>query len=117
MTDSDLGRAWLGTLEHQRRLSPHTLANYRRAIEVLFRLKDKTNLRDLEAQQIRRFVAVLHASGLSGRTLALTLSAWRGLYQWLARHRGFPANPVQGVRAPKSPRHLPKALSGEQAQQ
>ena len=117
MNDSDLGKAWLETLEHQRRLSRHTLANYSRAVSVLFTLKEKTALRDLDAQQIRRFVARLHATGLSGRTLALTLSAWRGLYQWLARHRGFSANPVQGVRAPKSPRHLPKALSVEQAQQ
>ena len=117
MTDSGLGKAWLETLEHQRRLSRHTLANYSRAVEVLFRLKDKTDLRDLDAQAIRRFVARLHATGLSGRTLALTLSAWRGLYRWLARHRGFAANPVQGVRAPKSPRHLPKVLSVEQAQQ
>jgi integrase/recombinase XerC len=117
MSDPDLGKAWLETLEHQRRLSPHTLANYSRALGVLFELKEKTALRDLEAAQIRRFVARLHAAGLSGRTLALTLSAWRGLYHWLARHRNFPANPVQGVRAPKSPRHLPKALSVEQAQQ
>jgi len=117
VTDPDLGKAWLETLEHQRRLSPHTLANYSRALGVLFELKEKTALRDLEAAQIRRFVARLHAAGLSGRTLALTLSAWRGLYHWLARHKSFPANPVQGVRAPKSPRHLPKALSVEQAQQ
>lgn len=117
LTDADLGKAWLETLEHQRRLSEHTLANYSRAVSVLFTLKEKTALRDLDAQQIRRFVARLHATGLSGRTLALTLSAWRGLYQWLARHRGFAANPVQGVRAPKSPRHLPQALSVEQAQQ
>ena len=117
MNDSGLGKAWLETLEHQRRLSEHTLANYSRAVSVLFTLKEKTALRDLDAQQIRRFVARLHATGLSGRTLALTLSAWRGLYQWLARHRGFAANPVQGVRAPKSPRHLPQALSVEQAQQ
>ena len=117
VTDPDLGKAWLETLEHQRRLSRHTLANYSRAVDVLFKLKDKIDLRDLETQQIRRFVARLHAAGLSGRTLALTLSAWRGLYRWLARHRGFSANPVQGVRAPKSPRHLPKALSVEQAQQ
>ena len=117
MNDSDLGKAWLETLEHQRRLSPHTLANYSRAIDVLFGLKEKTSLRDLDAQHIRRFVARLHAAGLSGRTLALTLSAWRGLYHWLARHQGFPANPVHGVRAPKSPRHLPKALSVEQVQQ
>jgi integrase/recombinase XerC len=117
VTDPDLGKAWLETLEHQRRLSPHTLANYARAVDVLFKLKDKTDLRDLDAQAIRRFVARLHAAGLSGRTLALTLSAWRGFYRWLSRHRGFSANPVQGVRAPKSPRHLPKSLSVEQAQQ
>ena len=117
MNDPDLGKAWLETLEHQRRLSRYTLANYSRAVDVLFKLKDKIDLRDLDAQQIRRFVARLHAAGLSGRTLALTLSAWRGRFPWLARHRGFSANPVQGVRAPKSPRHLPKVLSVEQAQQ
>ena len=117
MTDPELAKAWLETLEHQRRLSPHTLANYSRAVNVLFGLKEKTPLRDLDAAQIRRFVARLHAAGLSGRTLALTLSAWRGLYHWLARHQGYAANPVQGVRAPKSPRRLPKALSVEQAQQ
>ena len=117
LTDPDLGKAWLDTLEHQRRLSKHTLANYARAIDLLLTLKEKLDLRDIDTQQIRRFVARLHATGLSGRTLALTLSAWRGLYRWLARQRGFPANPVQGVRAPKSPRHLPKALSVEQAQQ
>src|SRR6185503_13198045 len=83
----------------------------------LFKLKEKSELRDIDAAQIRRCVARLHAAGLSGRTLALTLSAWRGLYRWLARQHGFPANPVQGVRAPKSPRNLPKALSVEQAQQ
>jgi len=117
VSDADLRKAWLETLEHQRRLSPPTLANYARAIDVLFELKEKANLRDLDAQQVRRCVARLHAAGLSGRTLALTLSAWRGFYHWLARHKGFAANPVQGVRAPKSPRHLPKVLSVEQMQQ
>jgi integrase/recombinase XerC len=117
VNDPELAKAWLETLEHQRRLSPHTLANYSRAVDVLFGLKEKRGLRDLDMAQIRRFAARLHAAGLSGRTLALTLSAWRGLYHWLARHKGFAANPVQGVRAPKSPRHLPKALSVEQARQ
>jgi integrase/recombinase XerC len=117
LSDPALGKAWLDTLEHQRRLSGHTLSNYSRAIELLLRLKESSALRDLDSAQIRRFAARLHAAGLSGRTLALTLSAWRGLFNWLARQRGFPANPAQGVRAPKSPRHLPKALSVEQVQQ
>jgi integrase/recombinase XerC len=115
--DAELGKSWLESLEHQRRLSRHTLANYARALALLFRLKEDAALRDLEAQHVRRFVARLHAEGLSGRTLALTLSAWRGLFGWLARQRGFAANPAQGVRAPKAPRALPKALSVEQVQQ
>ena len=117
MNDAELGKAWLETLQHQRRLSPHTLQNYSRAVGVLFSLKEKAGLRELDAAQIRRFVARLHGAGLSGRTLALTLSAWRSLYHWLVRQKRFEANPVQGVRAPKSPKHLPKALSVEQAQQ
>ena len=116
MNDEDLGKAWLETLEHQRRLSRHTLSNYARATDLLFRLKEDAALRDLDTARIRRLVARLHAAGLSGRTLALTLSAWRGLYGWLARHHGFASNPVQGVRAPKAARILPKALSVEQAQ-
>ncbi len=114
--DAGLARAWLDTLEHQRRLAPATLANYAHALMALFRLLGEVRLAQVESNQVRRMVAQLHASGLSGRTLALTLSAWRGLYRWLVRHRGFGANPVQGVRAPKAPRPLPKALSVEQAQ-
>jgi integrase/recombinase XerC len=44
------------------------------------------------------------------------LSAWRGWFRWLARHRGFRANPVLGIRAPKAARPLPKALSVEATQ-
>jgi integrase/recombinase XerC len=61
-------------------------------------------------------VAVLHAKGLSPRSLALTLSAWRGCFRWLVRHRGLRSNPVLGIRAPRAARPLPKALSVETAQ-
>jgi integrase/recombinase XerC len=117
VNEEGLGRGWLESLEHQRRLSRHTLGNYSRALALLYRLKEGAGLRDLEPKHVRRYVARLHAGGLSGRTLALTLSAWRGFFRWLARHHGFPANPAQGVRAPKSARMLPKALSVEQVQQ
>ena len=73
VNDPELGKAWLETLEHQRRLSPHTLANYSRAVGLLFELKEKTALRDLEAAQIRRFVARLHAGDISQQQLAREL--------------------------------------------
>src|SRR5262245_13349712 len=106
---------YLNALEHQRRLSRATLRNYAHAIHALLGVHE--DLETLEPAQVRRYVAVLHAKGQSPRTLALTLSAWRGFYRWLARHRGFGANPVLGIRAPKAARPLPKALSVESAQQ
>jgi integrase/recombinase XerC len=114
--DAALADEWLAALRAQRRLSAATLSNYGRAAALLLRLAGGTRLRDLDSGAIRHAVARLHAAGLSARSLALALSAWRGLYRWLARHKGFGANPVEGVRAPKAPRTLPQALSVEQAQ-
>jgi integrase/recombinase XerC len=105
---------YLDALKHQRRLSPATLRNYAHAIDLL--LKETSSLESLEPAQVRRFIAMLHARGASPRTLALTLSAWRGYFRWLARHRGFKSNPVLGIRAPRAARPLPKALSVETAQ-
>jgi integrase/recombinase XerC len=111
-----LAGEYLDALRHQRRLSPATLTNYGHALEMLFSLLKETNLAALDPAQVRRFVAVMHSRGLAPRSLALMLSAWRGFYHWLVRHRGFSANPVLGVRAPKAARPLPKALSVEAAQ-
>jgi len=102
---------FLNQLAHQRRLSPGTVLNYRRALEQLFASNDGVPLKSLEAQHLRRTVSQLHARGMSGRTIAYLLSGWRGFFNWLVKHRGFPHNPCVGLRAPKSPKALPKALS------
>ena len=104
-------------LEHDRRLSPHTGSNYCRDIECLFDLTPGLPLERIQTHVVRRAVAQLHGRGLSGKTLARMLSSWRGLFSWLARHRGFAANPCAGVRAPKSAKTLPKALSPDAASQ
>jgi integrase/recombinase XerC len=111
-----LAEQYLDALRHQRRLSPATLTNYAHALKLLFGLLAARPLAQLEPAHVRRFVAVMHSRGLAPRSLALMLSAWRGFYHWLVRHRGFSANPVLGVRAPKAARPLPKALSVEAAQ-
>ena len=84
---------------------------------MLFSLLQDKPLASLDAAQVRRFVSLLHAKGLSPRSLALVLSSWRGCFRWLARHRGFKANPALGIRAPKAARPLPKALTVEATQQ
>ena len=114
---ASLTREYLDALKHQRRLSPATLRNYGHALSLLLSLSKDTNLEKLEPAQVRRYVALMHAKGLAPRSLALMLSAWRGCFHWLVRHRGFRANPGVGIRAPKAGRPLPKALSVEAAQQ
>jgi integrase/recombinase XerC len=111
-----LTREYLDALRHQRRLSAATLRNYGHALQLLLSLAGETELQKLEPAQIRRYVALMHSRGLAPRSLALMLSAWRGLFHWLVRHRGFHANPVVGIRAPRAGRPLPKALSVEAAQ-
>ena len=80
---------FLDQLAHQRRLAAGTARNYRRAVEELFALNPGTALDKIDAQHLRRAVAQLHARGISGRTIAYTISGWRGFYNWLVKHHGL----------------------------
>ena len=104
-------------LQVERRLAARTLAIYADALQRLQRMAADApvDLRAVQQHHVRRFAAQLHGQGLAPRSIALTLSAWRGLYRWLGRDGLVAANPVDGVRAPKAGKPLPKALSVDQA--
>jgi integrase/recombinase XerC len=108
-------QGFLGHLASERRLSPLTCTSYGRDVTELLKLAGEIPLDQLQVHQIRRFVAQLHGRGLGGKTLARMLSAWRGFYGYLARDHGFTSNPCAGMRAPKSVRALPQALSPDEA--
>jgi integrase/recombinase XerC len=110
-------KGYLSHLAYERRLSRYTCENYERDVRSLLALAGDVPLGDLATHQIRRFVAQLHSRGLGGKSLARRLSAWRGFYNYLARDHGFKVNPCLGVRAPKSPKSLPEALSPDEAAQ
>lgn len=107
---------WLVYLQANRRYSPHTLAGYRQDLWHLIQCHPDTALNDISESHIRHAVARLHSQDHKPRSLARALAAWRGFFQWRATAGGLDINPVAGVRAPKAPRSLPKALSVEQAQ-
>lgn len=119
MTSTEWVDSYLDELAQQRRQSPHTVSNYRRDLHVLAGLIAESSgsitYCTLQGHHIRRFMAQLHARGLGGRSLARMLSAWRGFYRWLGLRGEVSANPVEGVKAPKSPRALPKVLSPDEA--
>jgi integrase/recombinase XerC len=114
--DADIQRH-LVHLKVERRLAARTLALYADAFARLqsFAAAQKLPLREVQMHHVRRWAAALHGKGLAPRSIALVLSAWRGLYRWLGNDGLIALNPAEGVRAPKAPQPLPKALSVDHA--
>ena len=106
--------AYLAALAHQRQAAGHTLSAYGRDLDSLLALAAGRALPTLTAQDIRRFIMQLNSRGLSARSIARQLSAWRGYYRWLGNNGELAHNPCQGVRPPKRRRDLPKVMSIEQ---
>ena len=114
--DDDI-RRHLVHLQVERRLAPRSLALYAQAFARLQAFATATDmpLRAAQIHHVRRWAAQLHSQGLGPRSIALELSAWRGLYRWLVNEASVAHNPVEGVRAPKAAKPLPKALSVDHA--
>jgi len=106
---------YLSNLEHERRLSAHTLRGYTHELDELKLLAKGRPLESLTAIDIRGAVSRAHAAGMTARSISHRLSAWRAFYRWLAGRVDLPANPVATVRAPKLAKTLPKALSVDDA--
>jgi integrase/recombinase XerC len=89
---------------------------YLRDLDMLKALAGDAAVTTLPAATLRRFLAALHARGLSGRSLARILSGWRAFYRFvLERDPALKENPCAGLRAPKSTRRLPAVLSPDEA--
>jgi integrase/recombinase XerC len=114
--DDDLQRH-LEHLQVERRLAARTLAMYGEAFGRLqrFAMADDIALRQVQVHHVRRWAARLHGQGLAAGSIAIVLSAWRGFYRWLGQMGGVALNPVDGVRAPRAAKPLPKALSVDHA--
>jgi len=89
---------------------------YLRDVGVLKALAGETAVTTLSPAMLRRFLATLHARGLSGRSLARVLSGWRAFYRFaIEREPTLKDNPCAGLKAPKATRRLPSALSPDEA--
>ena len=76
--------AWLerfaSHLRDERRLSPHTLSNYRRDLDGVVAYCDIEQIpgwQQLQPLQVRQYAARLHQRGLSGRSIQRALSSLR----------------------------------------
>ena len=111
--------AWLAAFATHLAARPaHTRSAYLRDTGVLAMLAGDADLTRLAAPQLRRFLATMHGRGLSGRSVARMLSSWRAFYRFvIERDPAVKESPCTGLRAPKSPKRLPSALSPDEAVQ
>jgi len=108
---------FLSHLAHERRISPHTIAAYRRDLQNLARFCGQRKIAGwnaLDNAQIRAFAAAEHAGGLAPRSIQRRLSAVRTFFEFLQREGCSKLNPALEVRAPKAKKRLPATLDADQ---
>lgn len=100
---------WLDQLLVERSLSANTLEAYRRDIARLAAATPDPRGADEDA--LRRALHAAEADGLSPRSRARLLSAWRGFYRYLCAEGRCAHSPAEGLDGPRLPRALPDLLS------
>lgn len=114
------GRAlWLARLAGERRLSPHTLAAYRRDLDAFLaflarHLGDAVGLDDLAAltaADVRAYLAHRAGAGYARSSTARAAAAIRSFARFLAARTSAAAPAAAMTRAPKAPRGLPRPVA------
>jgi len=115
----DLKQAWLASLAHERRLSPHTLRAYgddmARFLGFLHgHLGGAVNeraLAKLAPADIRAFITVRRAEGLGSKGVQRAMAAVRSFFRYLARENILESAAARSIRTPRIRKGLPRPLS------
>jgi integrase/recombinase XerC len=102
-------------MAHERRYSMLTVQSYRRDLDHLIKAFDARPADAIRPADVRARVAGWRSQGLSSKSIARRLSAWRSLFDLVSQRVGLDANPAKTERAPKPSNRLPKALSADWA--
>jgi integrase/recombinase XerC len=107
--------AFLGHLERERNLSPHTLRAYRRDLlqfeeHMRSELGRPAGPKDVDHLRIRSFLARLHEAGLRKVSSARKLAALRTFFRFLVREGVLEKSPARSLLAPRLERRIPSHL-------
>jgi len=113
--------AWLprffSYLSVERRMSPHTDANYRGDLQRFIAHCDRNGITDwqrVDGQHVRSFAAAEFRQGSAPRSIQRRLSAIRSFYNFLLREGATKLNPAVDVTAPKARKRLPATIDVDQ---
>jgi len=119
----ELKGAWLASLAHERRMSPHTLRAYgddatrflgflagHRGARVTL-----ATLQKLTPADLRAFLTARRSDGLGPHGVQRAVAALRSFYRFLERENLADGAAIRAVRSPRLPRTLPRPLSENDA--
>ncbi len=112
-TLADAAALFVHRLDVERGLSKHTIEAYERDLRQFADFCERAGASEPGAvtrRMIRRYMSQLSTRGLTRRTIARKVSAIRSFFTDASRRGIVSANPAVGVRQPKRPSPLPKAL-------
>jgi integrase/recombinase XerC len=115
----DLKTAWLASLAHEKRASPHTLRAYgddvARFIDFLVThvggMIDEKALAKLSPADIRAFITHRRNEKLGAKGVQRALAGVRSFFRWLVREEILDNAAPRGLRTPRVKRGLPRPLS------
>lgn len=103
---------WLDQLLVERNLSAHTLEAYRRDMERLVPFANGPTR--IKEEDLRSALARAEECGLSARSRARLLSAWRGFFRYLSAEGKMEHSPAEKIDGPRLPKTLPDLLALEE---
>jgi integrase/recombinase XerC len=115
--DADLVERFAEHLELERRLSPRTVAEYRRDLIALavFQARAHSSLREATHQSLRRFIAQQATRGYARASVARRVSAIRTFYRWARARHLVETDPASALGSPKVTSRLPAVLRPAEA--
>lgn len=117
LVDSRLVDDFVAHLALERRLSPNTVAAYRRDLTQLavFLSRDRTSFSTVEYPLLRRFLAQQHTLGYARSSIARRVAAIRTFYRWALASGRLQHDPSALLGRPKVVNRLPTVLRAREA--
>jgi integrase/recombinase XerC len=108
---------YLDGMRQTQRRSDKTIEAYERDLkQAVHFFGEETDIQSLDTLSVIGWVRSLSSQRIAGRSIGRKLSALRGVFQEAINQRLIKANPAADVRAPKTGKHLPHALSPDAMQ-
>ena len=122
---AEAASAWSRWLAEERRLSAHSLDAYRRDLQGFLSFltghlgqpPGMAEIAALKQADLRAWMAVRHQRGMAKSSTARTLSAVRNFLRWLSRNAHADLSALAGMKGPRTPRALPKAIAADELEE